>query len=143
MKKITLSILMLLIISSTMLFASGNNETKEADMENKEESTMAIYHEIEAPSVKQMLDDKEEFYFIDVRTPEEYEFSHIPGAVNIPLDVISSKAAESFDSKDAMIVVYCRSGARSRVASKELVSLGYTKVYDLGGIISWPYEVTK
>jgi rhodanese-related sulfurtransferase len=143
MKKLTTTILLLMIISSTMLFAGGNKEIKTTTNENKDEITMAKYHNIEAQTVKTMIDNKEEFYFIDVRTSEEYDYSHIPTAKNIPLDVISNKASSEFSSKDAKIVVYCRSGARSRVAANELVNLGYTEVYDLGGIISWPFDVTK
>ncbi|MBK5201099.1 MAG: rhodanese-like domain-containing protein [Spirochaetaceae bacterium] len=141
MKRFTTTILLLMIISSSMLFASGNKEIKKID--NKDEQTMAKYHNIEAQDAKKMIDEKADFYLIDVRTQEEYDFSHIPTAKNIPLDVIGSKASSAFSSKDAKIVIYCRSGARSRMAVNELVNLGYTEIYDLGGIMSWPYDMTN
>lgn len=144
MKKITITILLIIIVSSTMLFASGNKETQtNNNINNKEEQAMAKYHDIDAQTVKKMLDEKEEFYFIDVRTQEEYDYSHIPNSKNIPLDVISSRASAEFSSKDSKIILYCRSGARAGVAANELVAKGYTNVYNLGGIISWPYDVTK
>lgn len=143
MKKATLLIITILMSISSLTFATGGKEIQRSTTENKEEVIMPQYREIDAKSVKKMIDNNEEFYFIDVRTIEEYNFSHIPTSKNIPLDVLSERSSSEFSSKDAMIVLYCRSGSRSRVASNALISQGYTNVYDLGAIITWPYELIK
>ncbi|MCL1863648.1 MAG: rhodanese-like domain-containing protein [Defluviitaleaceae bacterium] len=77
---------------------------------------------------------------VDVRTPEEFDAGRIPGAILLPNYTIRDKAGTVLADKDALILVYCRSGVRSRDAVYELISMGYTNVYDFGGINSWPYE---
>lgn len=143
MKKATLLIITILMSISSLTFAAGGKEIQRSTTENKEEEIMPQYREIDAKSVKKMIDNNEEFYFVDVRTIEEYNFSHIPTSKNIPLDVLSDRSSSEFSSKDAKIVLYCRSGARSKIASNALINLGYTNVYDLGAIITWPYELIK
>lgn len=86
--------------------------------------------------------DSEEVIIVDVRTAEEFASGHIQNAINIPVESISAEPAELSD-KDATILVYCRSGNRSEQASRKLVELGYTQIYDFGGIIDWPYEVVQ
>lgn len=87
---------------------------------------------------------EENVVLLDVRTLEEYESGHIEDAVLLPVDEIEeSSASEAIPDKSAQVIVYCRSGVRSADASKKLVTLGYEKVYDLGGIQSWPYDVKK
>jgi rhodanese-related sulfurtransferase len=108
-------------------------------MENKEK---AKYQTIEPAEALQLVAQKEDFYLIDVRTDDEYSMGHLKQSVNIPLDVIGKKANKAFKSKDSKIVLYCKSGARSRLACTELIYLGYSQVFDLGGIISYPYEFT-
>ena len=80
---------------------------------------------------------------LDVREQSEYDAGHIPGAVLLPSGSVQQMAADVLPDKDAKILVYCRSGNRSRTAANVLVSLGYTQVYDFGGIINWPYDVVK
>lgn len=77
---------------------------------------------------------------IDVRTPEEFQVIRIPGSVLIPDYEIKDKIAEVVPDKDTTVIIYCRSGNRSRSAAKALIKMGYTKVFDLGGIIDWPYD---
>lgn len=77
---------------------------------------------------------------IDVRTPEEFLVIRIPGSVLIPDYEIKEKIADVVPDKDTTVIVYCRSGNRSRTAAKKLIDMGYTKVFDLGGIIDWPYD---
>jgi rhodanese-related sulfurtransferase len=77
---------------------------------------------------------------LDVRTDSEFAERHIPGAFLLPDYDIGSKAAEVLPDKDALILVYCRTGKRSANAANELVGMGYTNVYDFGGIVDWPYE---
>lgn len=96
---------------------------------------------ITAEEAAKMMTDNPEAIILDVRTQEEYDGGHIKGAILIPDTDITSKAEEILKDKSASILVYCRSGRRSALAAKDLVDLGYTSVYDFGGIIDWPYDV--
>ena len=78
---------------------------------------------------------------VDVREPDEYAVGHIPGAKRLPLEQVNARAAEVMPDKNAAWVVYCRTGRRSADAVQKLDALGYTNIYDLGGILSWPYEI--
>lgn len=80
---------------------------------------------------------------VDVRTAEEYGESHIPGAVLVPLDTIGSQRPAALPDTGAELLVYCRSGVRSKAAAEQLAALGYQQVYDFGGIIAWPYETVR
>lgn len=112
--------------------------------QNKQSNTgtsTAEYHQISAEEAKKMLDANHNIILLDVRSEEEYNAKYIPGATLLPLPEIGSKAATVLPDKNAVILVYCRSGARSRNASYQLVSMGYSQVYDIaGGISSWPYD---
>ena len=78
---------------------------------------------------------------VDVREQDEFAVGHIPGAKLLPLGSVLSRAAEVLPEKDAPWLIYCRTGRRSADAVQKLESLGYTNLYDLGGILSWPYEI--
>ena len=78
---------------------------------------------------------------VDVREPDEFAVGHIPGAKLLPLGSVLARAAEVLPEKDAAWLIYCRTGRRSADAVQKLDSLGYTNLYDLGGILSWPYEI--
>lgn len=101
------------------------------------------YRQIGADEAKLIMDTKEDYVIIDARTQAEYDEGHIEGAIMIPEYEIATRAEKEIPQKDALILVYCRSGRRSKIASEELVKLGYTKVYEFGGIIDWPYEIVK
>jgi phage shock protein E len=94
---------------------------------------------ISPEDAKQMLDSNSEIILLDVRTAEEYRAEHIPGSILITLSTLESRIEERFPNKSATYIVYCRSGNRSADAVKIMVDLGYQNVYDLGGIIDWPY----
>jgi rhodanese-related sulfurtransferase len=94
-----------------------------------------------APSeAKRRLDSEKGIVLLDVRTAEEYAERHIPGAVLLPVGEISERAKSVIPDMGAVYFVYCRSGNRSAYASEQLVNMGYSNVFDLGGIIDWPYE---
>jgi len=80
---------------------------------------------------------------VDVRSQAEFETGHIEGAIVLPDSDIRGKAAQIIPSKDQIILVYCRSGARSQAAARTLIDMGYQQVYDFGGIINWPYEIVR
>ena len=99
------------------------------------------YQQITAEEAKAIMDTEKDYIIIDARTDEEFAAGHIAGAIMIPEYEIANRAEEELPDKDALILVYCRSGRRSKIASEELVKLGYTNVKEFGGIIDWPYEV--
>lgn len=97
------------------------------------------YHKITAEEAKKMMDGQQ-VTIVDVRRQDEYEESHVPGAILVPNESIGDEAPEQLPDKDATLLVYCRTGVRSEQASKKLVGLGYKNVYDFGGINDWPYD---
>ena len=127
MKKI-----ILLLLAVTLLTACGHN--KDHDRE-------AVYMNITAEEAKNIMDTEEGYIILDVRAQEEYDQGHIPGAILVPNTEIEAKAEEVLTDKDQLILVYCRSGRRSKMAAEILVELGYTNIREFGGIIDWPYEV--
>lgn len=100
-----------------------------------------IVNTIDANKAKEMLEQQEDIIILDVRTKEEFEEGHIQGSILIPDYEIEEKAEQVLTDPSATILVYCRSGRRSAEAAKTLAKLGYTDIYDFGGIIDWPYEV--
>jgi len=103
----------------------------------------AVYQKITAEQAKEMMDSGKPYILLDVRTEEEYAAKRINGAMLIPNTVISKRAATELPDKSALILVYCRSGRRSANAAKELIRMGYTGVYDFGGINSWPFDTVS
>ena len=103
----------------------------------------ATYQQISGAEAKALMDSESGYIIIDVRTQEEYDEGHIPGARLIPYDEIADRAEKELPDKDQLILVYCRSGRRSKIAAEELVKLGYTNVKEFGGIIDWKHEIVK
>ena len=103
----------------------------------------ATYEQITAQEAKEIMDTEQDYIIIDARTEEEFAEGHIENAILIPEYEIKDRAEKELPDKDALILVYCRSGRRSKIASEELVNLGYTNVKEFGGIIDWPYEIVK
>ena len=101
------------------------------------------YEQISAAEAKKLMDSETDFAIVDARTQEEFDAGHIEGAIMIPEYEIEAKAESLLPDKDQLILVYCRSGRRSKIASEALVGLGYTNVKEFGGIIDWPYEMVK
>jgi len=103
----------------------------------------AMYEQITAEEAKKIMDSGEEHIILDTREQDEFDEGHIPGAILIPYTEIENKAEEIIPDKDKLILVYCRSGRRSKIAAESLAKIGYTNVKEFGGIIGWPYEVEK
>ena len=102
--------------------------------------------ELKAISVEQVkadLDEGKDFVLLDVRTPEEYEEGHIEGALNIPLKELAYEVENEIPDVETTIYLYCRSGVRVITAGHILYDLGYENVYNMGGILSWPYEIVR
>lgn len=92
---------------------------------------------------KKMLDKDSSIFLLDVRTPEEYEAGHIPKSVLIPVDDLEATVESKLPDKNRVVIVYCRSGRRSALTVEILLKKNYQKVYDMGGINDWPYEIVK
>jgi len=102
-----------------------------------------MYEQISSEDAKKIMDSSEEHIVLDTREQDEFDEGHIPGAILIPYTEIEKKAEEVLPHKDKIILVYCRSGRRSKIAAETLSKLGYTSVKEFGGIIDWPYGVVK
>lgn len=120
----------LLLLALLLLTGCAQEVEKEVNYEN-----------ITAQEAKELMDREEGYVILDVRTEEEYTQGHIPGAILIPDYEIETKAEVILTDKDQMILVYCRSGRRSKNAAQALLELGYTDIREFGGIIDWPYEI--
>ena len=124
--------LVFLLLAVLLLAACG---------QDKENNQGAVYMNITAEEAKEIMDSEEGYIILDVRTQEEYDQGHIPGAIVISHEEITEKAEDVLTDKEQLILVYCRSGRRSKIAAEALVELGYTNIKEFGGIIDWPYEV--
>ena len=129
MKKLTI-----LLLAAILLTACGQINGKEQE---------AMYVNITAQEAKTIMDTEQGYVTLDTRTREEYDQGHIPGAIQISHDEITEKAEEVLTDKDQLILVYCRSGRRSKIAAEALVELGDMNIKEFGGIIDWPYEVEQ
>lgn len=120
---------LLFLLVSMFLFTACAPKTEET----------TTYHKITAQEAKEKI-DAGDVTIVDVRTAEEYKENHIENAILIPNESIGSQKPEQLPDTNAVILVYCRSGRRSKEASEKLVELGYKNIYDFGGIIDWSYE---
>lgn len=131
--------LLVLLIAVPMLICliSGCNDG------NGDETDVTTYKIISAEEAKTLMETEEGYIILDVRNEDEFEAGHIPGAILIPYNEIAYSAESVIPDKNKLILVYCRSGRRSKIASEMLVMLGYTNVKEFGGIIDWPYETEQ
>ena len=121
--------MLLLLFSLLLLLAGCSGNTADNS-----------YQQITQEEAKEMM-DTQNVVILDVREQNEYDGGHIPGAVLLPVGTIDeTAAAEVIPDKDSTVLVYCRSGNRSKTASSKLAELGYTNIYEFGGINTWPYE---
>lgn len=100
------------------------------------------YTQISYEEAKKMIDERDDIIILDVRTQEEFEGGYIRGAILFPSQEVNEEtAAQKLPDKDQTILIYCSSGGRSKKVAKQLADMGYTSLYEFGGINSWPYEV--
>ena len=131
MKKLKGLMIMLLVSLSLFGFSACQGENT------------FTYEQITAKEAKEIMDTEQDYTIVDARTKEEFAEGHIKNAILIPEYEIASSAENELPDKEQLILVYCRSGRRSKIASEELVKLGYKNVKEFGGIIDWPYEIVK
>ena len=101
------------------------------------------YRQISMSEAITMMEKEKDYIILDVRRPDEFAEKHIPGAINIPNEIIGTEEIQELPNKKQLILVYCRSGNRSKQASEKLVKLGYTNIVEFGGIIDWPGETVS
>lgn len=137
-KIVAIGIVFLLIVAGLVLTRSVPRFSKEASS-----NEMHKYRKITPAEAKKIMTSGQPHVLLDVRTEQEFTERRIPGALLLPDYEIGRQAEAEIPDKGTLIIVYCRSGRRSASAAAELLSMGYTDVYDLGGIINWPYETTS
>ncbi|MBQ8818036.1 MAG: rhodanese-like domain-containing protein [Clostridia bacterium] len=125
MKRIIIAVSVALMLIPLLIGCNGNNKS--------------AYEQITPAEAKALIDSEEGYIILDVRTPEEFAEGHIEGAILIPDHEIGEKAENVLTNKDQLILVYCRSGRRSKNAASELAALGYTNIKEFGGILDWEY----
>ena len=101
----------------------------------------ASYTQISQAEALQMMQEQENYLIVDVRRPDEFAEGHIAGAINVPNEEIADEMPELLPDKDQLLLIYCRSGNRSKEASQKLADMGYTNVYEFGGINTWEGEI--
>ena len=101
------------------------------------------YRQISMNEAVKMMKDEKNYIILDARRPDEFAEGHIPGAINIPNEEIGTTEIAELPDKSQLILVYCRSGRRSKEASEKLVKLGYTNIVEFGGILDYKGEIEK
>lgn len=116
----------------TLFLFTGCNQNEQPESNS--------YRQVSSKEAAAMMEEETDYIILDVRTPEEYEEKHITGAVNLPNETIGTEEIAQLPDKKQLILVYCRSGNRSKQASKKLADLGYTNIIEFGGIKDWTGE---
>ncbi|MBR6968366.1 MAG: rhodanese-like domain-containing protein [Ruminococcus sp.] len=128
-----------------LLTACGNgassSESAQSEVQTTTASAAAAYQQITQEKAKEMMQADDGHIIVDVRRQDEYDSGHIPGAILIPNESIGTEQPKELPDLDQVILIYCRSGRRSKEASQKLADMGYTNIYEFGGIIDWTGEV--
>jgi len=140
---VILMLFLILLLTCCTVTNPLESETEISNMSDIPPISVPIQSEVEyikltsQESYDMMTDD---VIILDVRTQEEFDEGHIKNAILLPYDEIREKAANILTDKNQTILIYCRTGRRSEIAARELLDIGYTKVYDFGGIVDWEFE---
>lgn len=146
-KALPLLLCLLLLAGCGQQASQGESDLPQSSPAQSEQGESAMepssYKQITPEEAKAMMDKQEDDILLDVRSQEEFDEGHIEGAIVIPDTEIADRAEAELTDKEATILVYCRSGRRSKLAAQALADLGYTNIYEFGGINDWPYETVK
>lgn len=135
--------LIVLLVFMVMVVTGCNNRNDKEIIENESGKQDGSYTQISMEEAVAMMQEETGYIILDVRTAEEFAEKHIPDAINIPNEVIGTEEISELPDKEQLILVYCRSGNRSKQASEKLAALGYTNVYEFGGIRDWTGETVS
>lgn len=127
--------LLVIIIAVALALLAGCGQIMDGD------DMLRSYTQISQEEAKEMMAQHDDHIVIDVRRQDEYDAGHIPGAVLLPNESIGTEPPELLPDKDQIILIYCRSGNRSKQAAQKLFDMGYTNIYEFGGIIDWTGEI--
>ena len=142
-------ILMITLILMSMILVGCNKNSMNYIIENAPSVTGIVtevhekYTQISMDEAVAMMEEESDYIILDVRTPEEFAEKHIPNAINVPNETIGTDPVPELPKEDQLILVYCRSGNRSKQASEKLAEIGYTNVYEFGGINDWTGETVS
>ena len=139
MKRLTRILLPAVIALTAVLILTGCGSSAD----DKTAGDKKTYRQVSPEEAAAMMEEEENYIILDVRTQEEYETAHIPGAICIPNETIGTEDIPELPDKDQLILVYCRSGNRSKQASEKLAKQGYTNIVEFGGINSWTGETVS
>lgn len=140
MSKISIIIIIMALVLLAVFGLWRVMDGKKGGEQGQNVTDKGKYVRISAEEAKKRMDANPNAITVDVREPSEYAESHIKNAVLVPLGTIGMETLQILPDKNAEILIYCRSGRRSKAAANKFLELGYTNVYDFGGILSWPYE---
>ena len=139
MKRLTRILLPAVIALTAVLILTGCGSSAD----DKTVGDKKTYRQVSPEEAAAMMEEETDYIILDVRTQEEYEADHIPGAICIPNETIGTEDIPELPDKEQLILVYCRSGNRSKQASEKLAKQGYTNIVEFGGINSWPGETVS
>lgn len=134
-------IISVILIGFCFLSACGENRIQQTEITSATQA--AAFLSISADEAKEKMENETDYIILDVRTKEEFDSGHIPGAILIPDYEIEQRAENELKNKNQLILVYCRTGRRSKLASQALADMGYTNVLEFGGITTWEYETQR
>ena len=137
MKRIISIVLVVIMLSATGCSTSNISGSYDSATSDSEKSKMS-YKQIDQETAKEMMSRDDGHVIVDVRTQDEYDTGHIPGAILIPNESIGNVQPEELNQ---VILIYCRSGSRSKQAAQKLANIGYTEIYEFGGIIDWDGKI--
>ena len=136
MMKKYMNLFLIVFVIFVLAGCSNNNTNNTENLESKKNS----YTQISMEEAVKMMEEESDYIILDVRRPDEFAEKHIPNAINVPNETIGKDEIPELPNKEQLILVYCRSGNRSKQASEKLVKLGYTNIYEFGGINDWTGE---
>ena len=142
MKKVFVIIVIVIVLFISLFVYKRKEAELYVDDQIEEKEVINMYKQISMDEAKEIFKTKGDYIIVDVRRPDEFAEGHIPSAINIVNEEITTAPVELKD-KDQVIYVYCRSGRRSKEASEKLVNLGYTNIIEFGGIIDWTGDIEK
>ena len=146
-KNIIIAIIIIAVLICIGFFIYKTNKTNKTTTSNSAANTSAsktneIRH-VSMDDIVKIMEENKDYVIVDVRTPDEYKEGHIPNAINIPNETINETVYNKLKDKNQLILIYCRSGSRSRQAAYKMQKLGYTNLVDFGGIINWKGKIEK
>ena len=143
MKKIISLLLLTLLFSGCVSNHNSSLENSEPETNLDTNSSVKTYRQITMKESVDIMEQESNYIILDVRRPDEFSEGHIPNAINVPNENIGNTEISELPNKEQLILVYCRSGRRSKEASQKLVNLGYTNIVEFGGIIDWKGEIVS